>query len=118
MRTTDLNYLRNICDNDQKFIKEMIVTFLEMTPMLLAQMQILSKENKWQELAKTAHQLKPSLQFMGMAPARDKVKQIEDLCGDNPEYIAVAKFLKSIEKDCNRAYSELNGVMKNGFVSV
>jgi HPt (histidine-containing phosphotransfer) domain-containing protein len=118
MGTTNLKYLRSICDNDQRFMKEMILTFLELTPMLIAQMQILSKEGKWHELSKTAHQLKPSLQFMGMDPARNKVKEIEDICSDNPDHSVIIMHIMRLEKDCKKAFVELNGVMKKEFVSV
>jgi HPt (histidine-containing phosphotransfer) domain-containing protein len=113
-----LKYLRSICDNDQRFMKEMIVTFLELTPILIAQMQILSKEGKWHELGKTAHQLKPSLQFMGMDPARNKVKEIEDICMGNPDHSLIVRHIQKLEKDCIKAFAELNGMMKKEFVSV
>lgn len=118
MATTNLDYLRSICDDDQRFMKEMIVTFLELTPMLIAQMQLLAKEQKWQELSKTAHQLKPSLQFMGMDATRNTVRELEDYCSLSPDYSVVSKSINKIGEACKIAFSELNGVMKNGFVSV
>jgi HPt (histidine-containing phosphotransfer) domain-containing protein len=118
MGTTNLNYLRNICNNDRRFMKEMVVTFMEMTPILLAQMHILSNECKWNELGKTAHQLKPSLQFMGMEAARTRVKEIEENCRHNPNKAAIANLLHTIEKDCIKAFAELNGLIKKEFISI
>jgi HPt (histidine-containing phosphotransfer) domain-containing protein len=118
MGVIDLNYLRSICDNDQRFMKEMIITFLEMTPILIAQMHLLTKENKWNELGKAAHQLKPSLQFMGMEPARHKVKEIEESCRFNTGKTSIEHLLYAIEKDCKQAFKELNCIIKKDFVSI
>lgn len=116
-QTTDLSYLRSISDNDKQFIKEMIDAFLEMTPVLVAQMRSLAKEKRWVELGKTAHQMKPSLQFMGMEPTRQIIREIEEICSGRPEYLKVIGLVEKTESACNKACAELKNILENGIVS-
>lgn len=117
-QTTDLTYLRSISDNDKQFIKEMIDTFLETTPILLSQMRSLAMEKRWIELGKTAHQMKPSLQFMGMEPARQVIREIEDICSGKPKYFRVIKLVEKTESACKKACDELKNMLKNETISV
>lgn len=116
-RTTDLTYLKSISDNDQQFIREMIDTFLETTPVLLSQMRSLAHKKQWAELGKTAHQMKPSLQFMGMEPTRLIIREIEEICAGKPEYPEVIKLVEKTESACKKACVELKNLLDNEILS-
>lgn len=105
--TTNLNYLKTISDNDIHFVEDMINTFLEQTPELIAEMQQLVKSNNWYQVGRTAHRMKPSLTFMGMADGQRLVKDIEAY-SENPENIdKLAKLISMLQRECEMAFNEL-----------
>ena len=112
-KITNLSYLKSICENDSNFIKEMIETFLEMTPGLLNDMKQYAQDEKWHELAKKAHQMKPSLQFIGINDTRKSIIKLEDSCSNKPFYTGIMNMIAAVEAKCEAAYKELNNTLTN-----
>lgn len=73
----DFTYLRNVSGNNEEFIREMVQTFIQTIPPVLTQMDESVTKKDWEKLAKLAHQIKPSLQLMGMNKLRSDVLYIE-----------------------------------------
>jgi len=74
----DFTYLRNVSGNNEEFIREMILTFVQTIPPILMEMNISVAEKDWTKLSRLAHQIKPSLALMGMNELRSKVVYIEE----------------------------------------
>jgi HPt (histidine-containing phosphotransfer) domain-containing protein len=73
----DFTYLRNVSGNNEEFIREMIVTFIQTIPPILTEMNTSVTKKDWEKLSKLAHQIKPSLQLMGMNELRTDLLAIE-----------------------------------------
>ncbi len=73
----DLTYLKKASGNNQEFIDEMIVTFIDTIPPLLKDIKSASKKSDWVKTAKVVHQIKPSLTLMGIHTLRDQLLYIE-----------------------------------------
>jgi PAS domain S-box-containing protein len=74
----DFTYLRNVSGNNEEFIREMILTFIQTIPPILSEMNASVTEQDWNKLSRLAHQIKPSLALMGMNELRSKVVYIEE----------------------------------------
>ena len=103
----DLSYLKDISDNDEEFIKDMILSFMENSPVMIQDMKKAAKEKNWGEVGNIAHRIKPSIVFMGMNSIKDVVETIESngLKGKNVDQIP--ELITRLEATCCQAYEEL-----------
>jgi len=106
-KITNLDYLRTFSGGDAKFIREMIDTFLAQTPKDLAAInQALSKKD-WAGIGSTAHSLKTSTRFMGMAKTSEMLKTVELSGKEKKKLNSIPQLIKQIETSCQKAYKEL-----------
>ncbi len=107
-KLVDLSYLRNVSNNDENFIKEMIDTFLKNIPVALEEAQKFSEEKNWHELGRTIHRIKPSITFMGITNMKERVTALEALCSQEPineNFILLE--LDHLLQTCTEALNEL-----------
>lgn len=74
----NLDYLRSVSGNNEAFIKEMIQTFLQSIPSILEDIERCCTFNEWEKLSRLAHQIKPSLNLMGLDTLRTQVLFMEE----------------------------------------
>ena len=103
----DLSYLKDISDNDEAFIKEMILSFIENNPVMIEDIKKAAEDKKWREVGNIAHRIKPSIVFMGMNSIKNVVETIEinGLKGKNVDQIP--ELIARLEATCRQAYEEL-----------
>ena len=75
----DLTYLRNISNDNQKFIDDMIAAFLESIPKSIQEIKMNSEVSEWAEFARAIHKIKPSLTLIGLHSSKEKALLLEDL---------------------------------------
>ena len=73
----DLSLLYEIADGSNDFIIESIDMFLDDVPGLFGSMGQAMADNNWTELSSSAHKLKSSLGFFGMATSQSLMQDIE-----------------------------------------
>jgi PAS domain S-box-containing protein len=78
-KIVDLAYLRNISNNNQKFIDDMIGTFLESIPKSIQEIKMNTATAQWAALARALHKVKPSLTLIGLHSCKKKALMLEDL---------------------------------------
>lgn len=93
-RHVDLAYLRNISNNNQEFLDEMVVAFLESIPKSIQEIKTNTEAKEWNSLARAVHKIKPSLTLIGLHASKEKALLLEDL----------AKHQKSTERIPALAY--------------
>jgi CheY-like chemotaxis protein len=76
--TFDLSYLRSISNDNEDFIKEMMLTFVQTMPGIMEQMRTCVIEKNWEKLSRLAHQIKPSFTLMGIHTLRTDILFIEE----------------------------------------
>ncbi|MDN5205578.1 PAS domain S-box protein [Fulvivirgaceae bacterium BMA10] len=106
----DLSYLSEISNDDIEFMKEMINVFLGSSPQLIANMKAWVKTKDWENIARTAHKLKPSIIFMGINSLKNVVETVEMNCRNKEHIKEVPELIDLIEKTCNKAYQELKSI--------
>jgi HPt (histidine-containing phosphotransfer) domain-containing protein len=73
----DLSLLYEIADGSNDFIVESIDMFLDDVPELIGSMEQAIADNNWTDLSSSAHKLKSSLGFFGMATSQSLMQDIE-----------------------------------------
>jgi PAS domain S-box-containing protein len=75
----DLSYLKNVSNNNESFIKEMVVTFLETMPKSIDEIRTHAKQKEWEKLARAIHKIKPSITLMGLHVAKESAIEMETI---------------------------------------
>ena len=104
---TDLTYLRSVCDNDEKFIAEMLTTFISNTPVIINEMQTLASRSAWNEVADQAHKMKPSLTFVGMETAMPLIHDLQVFGKENKHTDQIPAKIEQLADICKKAIVEL-----------
>ena len=86
--SVDLSYLQRVSGSDEKFMSEMVATFLDTMPKSILEIRTQAQNGEWSELSKSVHKIKPSLTLMGLNKARESAMKIEH---DAREQIEVTK---------------------------
>lgn len=97
----DFSYLLAISDGDQEFIKEFVETFERNSNNILNSLMTALENNDLDSQKKLAHQIKPSLEMLGL-PSFQTSKDIQN----DPTAVPKQKFLEMIE-ECNAAVVEM-----------
>jgi len=77
--TFDLEYLYNFSNGDQKFVGDMVQTFLKEIPVALDLLQTGIIEKDWKIVHNTAHRLKPNFMMLGMKQQQRQSETIEQM---------------------------------------
>jgi PAS domain S-box-containing protein len=78
IHTYDLNYLKTVSNNNEEFIQEMVLTFIQTIPNILSQMKECIESSDWEKVSKLAHQIKPSFTLLGLESLRPTLLFIEE----------------------------------------
>jgi HPt (histidine-containing phosphotransfer) domain-containing protein len=74
----DFSYLNAIGEGDLEFIQEFVSTFESNNETILAEMQTSLSDRDFDKLGKLAHQLKPTIEMLGMKETLEKVTKMND----------------------------------------
>ncbi len=74
----DFSYLNTIGEGDLEFIQEFVSTFESNNETILAEMQTSLSNRDFDKLGKLAHQLKPTIEMLGMKETLEKVTKMND----------------------------------------
>lgn len=115
----DLNYLKKVSGNNQEFINEMILTFVNTTPPILKEINQSIKKEDWVKTAKLVHQIKPSLTLMGIHGLKSSLAEIEESLKEvnnfkrkkTPSKDVIVK-LKSFIRSLDKVITELDEMVK------
>lgn len=104
----DLAYLRSVSNNDQEFIKEMIQTFVQSVPQVLREMEVAVSTEKWEQLSRLAHQIKPTFSLLGMDSLRKTVFYIEENAHQKTNLGELTITTQSFIEDCENVIQDLS----------
>lgn len=75
----NLTYLKNMSGNNQEFLKEMLQTFVQSIPNSLKEMEDALSLSDFIQVARVAHQIKPSMTLLGIDHLKESCIRIESL---------------------------------------
>ena len=102
----NLDKLRSYVGNNNADVKDMIALFLEIIPAQKQKLQNALKKSDWGTLNYISHQIKPSLDILGLNATKEKARAIESLAKTGNEEEVIRKFVTEL---CQ----ELDTICKN-----
>jgi PAS domain S-box-containing protein len=73
----DLSMVRSVSGGDEGFIKKMVALFIETVPLNLADLRKATDSGNWDQVGKTAHKLKSTIDSMGIKTLRVEIRAVE-----------------------------------------
>jgi len=105
--SADLTYLKNITNDDQQLIREMIDIFARQVKEYTREIKEIYQDARWKDLSKLAHKVKASLAIMGMSELSNRMKELEILAGEGREQERYHEFIDQFIRESNKAVKEL-----------
>jgi len=87
-RLYDLSMVQSVSGGDEGFIKKMVALFIETVPQNMDELSKAAASGNWEQVGKTAHKLKSTVDSMGIKSIRQEIRTVE----------ANAKQLQSLEE--------------------
>jgi len=104
---TDLSYLKQLSNGDNKFIHEMLKLFIDQTPDVLNRMSGYIESKDWKPLGSAAHKMKPSVMFVGLKEIETDLRNLEDYATEGKNIEQIPGIFNKIKDTCNIAIVEL-----------
>lgn len=83
---TDLNYLNNFSDGNEKFVREVVVICVEQTTKEIINLKAALAAGEFKRIGQICHKLRSSMGFMGIsAEVTEKLKQLESFAMNGPD---------------------------------
>lgn len=106
-KVTDLNYLREMADGSEDFIREFISLFLQNAPIGLNEIDEGIKNSDWEKVRQASHKLKPSLSYVGMKEMNAKATRMEEYAKTKTNLELIPSLAEEIRSACELAFTEL-----------
>ncbi len=112
-KTIDLTYLKNVSNNNQKFIDDMLAAFLISIPKSINEITTYVNDKDLVGLARAIHKLKPSLTLIGMNTTREKALELEEMVKQQIETDKLFSIAAEICQELDEALQELCLLVKS-----
>jgi HPt (histidine-containing phosphotransfer) domain-containing protein len=76
-RLYDLSMVHSVSGGDEGFIKKMVALFIETVPQNLQDLSRATEAGNWDQVGKTAHKLKSTIDSMGITSIRQEIRTVE-----------------------------------------
>ena len=76
-RLYDLTMVQSVSGGDEGFIKKMVALFIETVPQNVQDLKKALQEGNWEQVGKTAHKLKSTIDSMGIKSIRREIREVE-----------------------------------------
>jgi PAS domain S-box-containing protein len=76
-RLYDLSMVQSVSGGDEGFIKKMVALFIETVPQNLDELRKAAATENWDQVGKTAHKLKSTVDSMGIKSIRQEIRTVE-----------------------------------------
>jgi PAS domain S-box-containing protein len=73
----DLSMVQSVSGGDESFIKKMVALFIETVPQNLEELVKATQEENWDQVGKTAHKLKSTVDSMGIKSIKQEIRTVE-----------------------------------------
>jgi CheY-like chemotaxis protein len=106
-RLTDLQFLREISENNEQFFREFIQMFLTNTPKAFVDMEEATAQGDWEKLRQAAHKVKPSFNYVGLKDMSVLTAKIEECAKKVENTEQLSEMIALIKNTVEKAYVEL-----------
>jgi len=110
---TDLTYLREIAKGSTEFIAKLINSFITQTGTELTRLKNALGNNDWDEIYATAHKMKPSFHFVGIAELKEPIQNIENFARERKNLNEIPPLISKVVNVCESSIVELKQELDN-----
>ena len=76
-RLYDLSMVQSVSGGDEGFIRKMVALFIETVPQNVQDLKTAMQAENWEQVGKTAHKLKSTIDSMGIKSIRQEIRAVE-----------------------------------------
>ncbi|HET6254476.1 MAG TPA: PAS domain S-box protein [Puia sp.] len=102
-RLYDLTMVQSVSGGDEGFIRKMVALFIETVPQNMQELRNALQAENWEQVGKTAHKLKSTIDSMGIKSIRQEIRTVEsnakqmESLGEIPALVAT---IDNVIKEC------------------
>lgn len=112
-RLYDLSMVQSVSGGDESFIKKMVALFIETVPQNMQDLKNALKEENWDQVGKTAHKLKSTIDSMGIKSIRQEIRTVEANARQKEGLDAVPDLVATVDNVIKECIGQLQAeVMK------
>lgn len=111
-RLTNLNFLKEMSDENDSFIKDFITLFLQNAPESIQALQQHLKKEEWEQMRQVAHKIKPSFNYLGLKNLHQAAASIEEYTKQETKHHEIPGLIDLIVKTTKVAFKELESDIK------
>lgn len=108
----DLSYIYEISDGDREFIKEMLETFLRITPEAFEDMVASGKSGNWKEVGRLAHKIKPTIMLLDDDVLSKMIKNLEHEAKQEINLEGLLDKIQETKAFCDQIVSEIGSLIQ------
>lgn len=112
-RLTNLDYLKELSENNESFFRDFINLFLTNTPETLNDLQNHLACKNWEGVRQAAHKMKPSLNYLGLKEGQKLAATIEEYALNKSNLEEITKLTDQLREICHAAFNELEEELKS-----
>ena len=110
----DLDYIYTISDGDRDFIKEILETFVKITPESIDAINDSLEQKQWKEIARVAHKIKPSILLLGIDELTKLIKEIEHMAKEQEEIDQLTAKISSLNQYSLDVLADIDELLLTG----
>ena len=107
-KSLEFSELRKISNQDVKFYKDMLQTFISGTMEGMASIELKAKEEAWESVADYAHRISAPCKHLSALNLHSILKEIEKRCMSNSELESINDLIESAKSECTFVIGEVN----------
>ncbi len=112
-RLYDLSMVQSVSGGDENFIRKMVALFIETVPQNMQDLKNALQEENWEQVGKTAHKLKSTIDSMGIKSIRQEIRTVEANARQKESLDQVAPLVATIDNVIKECIGQLQAeVMK------
>ncbi|MES2590853.1 MAG: hypothetical protein V4608_03125 [Bacteroidota bacterium] len=116
MKLCSLNYLKSISPNNPKFVKDMILIFINNVPVSVKAMNDSLITSNWKELQHHAHKIRSHMDCVEIPKEYVNIaKEIEESAKQQQNLDLIAGLLLTLESVFQQAYQELDEELEKNY---
>ena len=108
----DLEYLKEISDGDDEFLRDLLESFVNQTPEMVTGLIRFIKEEDWESAAKRAHKLKPTFEYVGLIAIRDNMEFIEKTIKNDGDISKIQGMTLAMKPEIESAIDEVKSILQ------
>jgi len=112
-RLYDLSMVQSVSGGDENFIRKMVALFIETVPQNMQDLKNALQQENWDQVGKTAHKLKSTIDSMGIKSIRQEIRTVEANARAKESLDQVAPLVATIDNVIKECIDQLQSeVMK------